>query len=161
MASCLFGLFPSFVLGEVCMRGAFDSQLVPPSLHGCDPGFAFEDIFGVSRVFVNSVPDFTASKSGRPQIGFRLEPQMSWEDLSIASQGKGLTLENAAAKYEAALRKIMCRGHYDEFLNAGGSLHVSLTASKNVENSAPGDWPFENAKLIDIEIDTPNDCEAP
>ncbi|WP_189410305.1 hypothetical protein [Neogemmobacter tilapiae] len=165
MASCLFGLFPSFVLGEVCMRGEIIEVALgmegAPSLHGCRPLFAFEDSFGAKGVFVNSMPGLTVSKSGRPQVHVRLESKLTWEELDQATLATGGTLETAISEYQLSLREIACAGGYANFLNAGGSLHITLTATKMLENPEPLELGMGLVTLIDLEIDTPQDCEAP
>jgi hypothetical protein len=160
IVSCLFGLIPSFALGEVCMRGEQDAHLAAPSLHGCRPLFAFEDSFGAKGVFVNSMPGLTASKSGRPQVHVRLEPKLTWEELDQATLATGSTLETAISEFQLSLREIACGGGYANFLNAGGSLHITLTATKMLENPEPLELGMGLVTLIDFEIDTPQDCEA-
>jgi hypothetical protein len=132
-----------------------------PFLHGCDILFRFEDSFGVGGVIVNDLPDIAASSTGRPQVGVWFEFDDLADVLQVGSQGIGKSLEGATSEFEAALREVACAGAYDAFLDAGGSLRVALTALRKKAGADPLEWPTERFALIDFEIDSPEDCEAP
>jgi len=132
-----------------------------PFLHGCEILFRFEDSFGVGGVFVNALPMIAASSTGRPQVGVWFEYNDLVDVLQASSGKTGKSLDVATAEFEAALRDVACAGAYDAFLEAAGSLRVTLTALRNRADVDPLEWPTERFSMIDFEIDSPKDCEAP
>ncbi len=83
------------------------------------------------------------------------------DDLEASSNGVDKTLESAVSEFELAVRKIACAGAYSDFLQAGGSLRVALTALRKVEKQDELSLGLERFSLFDFEINTLQDCEAP
>jgi hypothetical protein len=152
-------LLPSTALAEVCLRGSSD-DVHTPFLHGCDPHFRFEESFGTKGVFVNDLPSISASASGRPQVGVRLEYDGLVDVLEASSKGGDKSLESAVSQFELAVREIACAGNYTDFLQAGGSLRIVFTALRKTEEQEVLSWGLERFSLFDMEIDTIKDCEA-
>lgn len=153
-------LLPSPSGAEICIRGASVEVPYTPILHGCDALFSFEDSFGTTGVLVNDLPQITKSSTGRPQVGIWFEYNDLVDVLKTSSSKAGKSLDVATSEFEAALRDVACAGAYDAFLDAGGSLRVALTALRKKAEADPLEWPTERFALIDLEIDSSQDCEA-
>jgi hypothetical protein len=145
---------------EICIRGAFVEVPYTPIFHGCDALFSFEDSFGTTGVFLNDLPQIAKSSTGRPQVGIRFEYNDLVDVLKASSGKAGKSFDVATSEFEAALREVACAGAYDAFLDAGGSLRVALTAIRKKAQVDPVKSPTERFALIDLEIDSPEDCEA-
>lgn len=158
-AAFWLSLLPGMASAEVCLRGSSKGGLTP-SLHGCDLLFRFEESFGTRGVFVNDTPSISMSGSGRPQVGVWLEYDGLGDVLEASSKGGDKSLESAVSQFELAVREIACAGAYTDFLQAGGSLRIVLTALRKTEEQELLSWGLERFSLFDLEIDTIKDCEA-
>jgi hypothetical protein len=160
LAVCLTGVAPSLAFAEVDLRGHSRPGVELPLLHGNAALFSFEDVFGISGVLVNDLPQITISSTGRPQVGIWFEYDDLVDVLEASSSKAGKSLDVATSEFEAALRDIACAGAYDAFLDSGGSLRLWLTALRKKKQVDPLRWRTERFTVIDFEVDSLQDCEA-
>jgi hypothetical protein len=152
-----FGLLPVFCSAEVCFDGM--SKGLAPLLGGCDLWQAFDRSFGPGTGIRLTGPFLGESSSGRPQASFYIAVN-DLKDLEASISKVGGDLEGAIKRFDANTRGIACGGAYDRYLDAGGSLAVTLSASKKSDGKTALSLGGESVVLMDIEIDTLTACEA-
>jgi hypothetical protein len=155
-------LLPNVANAVVCLRGGSVPMVgIPSSVNQCDVQYGFEDAFGRVGVFIQDWPSFSKSTLGRPQVGFWLHYPDDLESLKRSTRQIGSALDVAVEEFEGLTRNMICDGAYKDFLEAGGSIRVVLTALAVKDVEVQFDDLPETVQLIDVEIETPNDCEAP
>jgi hypothetical protein len=165
---CLVGLVSEPAMAEVCIdpatgerlglsQATFDEPLPRNPLHVCDVGFAFDHSFGVddSRLLISG-PHASVSGSGLTQVRYLLDSELTISALTNSARLLGKSLDETTRDFQSAIRKDVCGSRAVDF--ARGSVGLELTVRQADGNELNGG---ERVVLIDLEIDTLKDCEAP